>query len=213
MLTLDLVTGSDGAAALLVFDPSDRKDSAMTARRALDTLSAQEVIDRLGLIPHPEEGGYFRETYRCDEGASGETLPARYGGSARCFGTAIYYLLTPTTVSAMHRLGSDEVFHHYAGDPVEQLHLYPDGRAAVVTIGPDLEAGQRPQMVVPRGTWQGARLMVGGRWALLGCTVAPGFEFADYEGGRRAPLIAAHPDHAALIAALTPSDDEPIQGA
>ncbi len=179
----------------------------MMMSRPIDMLSAQEVIDHLGLIPHPEEGGYFRECYRCDEALPGDALPARYGGAARCFGTAIYYLLTPETVSALHRLGSDEVFHHYAGDPVEQLHLHPDGRATVVTIGSDLGTGHRPQVLVPRGTWQGARLVNGGRWALLGCTVAPGFEFVDYEHGRRGALTIAHPDHADLIAALTPAED------
>jgi len=172
----------------------------------MDVPSAQDVIDGLGLIPHPEEGGYFRETYRCDDGLAAEALPGRYGGGARCFSTAIYYLLTPETVSALHRLGSDEVFHHYAGDAVEQLRLYPNGQAEVVMIGTDLTAGHHPQTVVPRGVWQGARLTAGGRWALLGCTVAPGFEFADYDHGQRGPLVEAYPAWAALIAALTPTD-------
>src|SRR5581483_11176343 len=97
--------------------------------------------------------------------------------------TAIYYLLTPDTVSAMHRLATDEIFHFYLGDPVEMLQLRPDGSHRVAILGPDLDAGQRPQIVVPRGVWQGARLVPGGRFALLGTTVAPGFDYADYETG------------------------------
>jgi uncharacterized protein len=127
----------------------------------------------LGLVPHPIEGGFFTETYRSADLLPGDTLPARYRGP-RAAATAIYYLLTPETFSAMHRLGSDEIFHFYLGDPVEMLQLAPDGSHRVVVIGPDLEAGQRPQVVVPRGVWQGARLRPGGRLALLGTTVAPG---------------------------------------
>jgi predicted cupin superfamily sugar epimerase len=103
----------------------------------------------------------------------------------------------------MHRLGSDEVFHFYAGDPVDQIRLHPDGGFERVRIGPDLMSGQVPQTVVPRGVWQGAWLVNGGAWALLGCTVAPGFDFADYEHGDRAALTAGWPEAADLIAGLT----------
>ncbi|MBB4284888.1 cupin domain-containing protein [Roseospira goensis] len=170
---------------------------------APDAPTAEAVIRHLGLQPHPAEGGYFRETYRAPEAVAGAALPTRYAGMDRCVSTAIYYLLTPETLSAMHRLASDEVFHFYAGDPVQQLHLHPGGRAETVTLGADVFAGQRPLVVVPQGVWQGARLCPGGRWALLGCTVAPGFEFADYEHGDRAGLVAGWPDAADLIAALT----------
>jgi predicted cupin superfamily sugar epimerase len=164
---------------------------------------AAAIIARLGLAPHPREGGYFRETYRAAETLAAPALAARYGGE-RSVATAIYYLLTPGTFSALHRLASDEIFHFYAGDPVEQLHLFPDGRGAVVTLGADWAAGLRPQAVVPRGVWQGARLAAGGRYALLGCTVAPGFDYADYESGMRSALTATYPDFANWIAALTP---------
>jgi predicted cupin superfamily sugar epimerase len=164
---------------------------------------AQTVIDTLGLVPHPAEGGWFVETWRAEDSIPGGALDGRYGGAARRHGTAIYYLLTPDTVSALHRLESDEVFHFYMGDPVEQLHLFPDGSGRTVTLGTDLAAGQRPQAVVPRGVWQGARLVPGGAWALLGCTVAPGFDFADYAHGQRAALIEGWPDHAPAIVALT----------
>ncbi len=105
----------------------------------------------------------------------------------------------------MHRLPTDELFHFYLGDPVEHLHLFPNGTGRVVRIGPDLLAGERPQVLAPRGVWQGARLAPGGShgYALLGTTVAPGFDFADYEGGRREELIASYPAFRELIEALT----------
>jgi predicted cupin superfamily sugar epimerase len=129
-------------------------------------------------------------------------LPSRYSGP-RAFGTCIYYLLTPTTFSAMHRLQSDEIFHFYLGDPVEMLQLWPDGSGKIVTLGSDLQAGMHPQVIVPRGVWQGARLVAGGKFALLGCTVAPGFDFADYEHGRREELIRDYPQFRERIVALT----------
>jgi predicted cupin superfamily sugar epimerase len=156
-------------------------------------LSVETLRALLGLVPHPIEGGYFVETYR-----SAGRLPA-----GRAVSTAIYYLLTPDSFSALHRLASDEVFHFYLGDPVEMLQLWPDGSHRVVLIGTDLAAGERPQMVVPRGIWQGARLRPGGRFALLGTTVAPGFDYADYETASRPALLSSHPAAAPLITALT----------
>ncbi|MFA7428989.1 MAG: cupin domain-containing protein [Rhodospirillaceae bacterium] len=165
-------------------------------------LNADDIIRRLDLLPHPKEGGYFRETWRAAEDIPAAALPGRYT-SARAFGTAIYYLLTPSTFSHLHRLCSDEVFHFYLGDAVEQLHLHPDGTAERVVIGADLAAGQAPQVIVPAGVWQGARLVPGGTVALLGCTVAPGFDFTDYDHADRAALLDRWPEHAALITALT----------
>ena len=139
---------------------------------------------------------------------SGERIAAsafadgRYPG-ARLTGTAIYYLLEPETFSEMHRLRSDEIFHWYAGDSVEMLQLAPAGEGRVVRIGMGLGAGERPQVPVSRGVWQGCRLSTGGRWALLGCTVAPGFEFEDYESGRRDELCAGWPEFSEMICALT----------
>jgi predicted cupin superfamily sugar epimerase len=103
----------------------------------------------------------------------------------------------------MHRLRSDEIFHHYAGDAVEMLQLHADGTGTMHRIGMDLAAGERPQLVVERGVWQGSRLVRGGRWALLGCTVSPGFEFADYDSGDRAELCAGWPKFGAPIVELT----------
>src|SRR3954469_16183139 len=103
--------------------------------------------------------------------------------------TAIYFLLTPETFSAMHRLPTDEVLHFYMGDPVEMFQITADGRGTMIIMGHALKGGQVPQLLIPGNHWQGARLAPGGMWALLGTTVAPGFEFADYEHGSRDALV------------------------
>ena len=164
-------------------------------------VTADQLITLLDLKPHPE-GGYYIETYRSSENISEEALPNRYKGR-RCFGTAIYYLLTAQTLSAMHRLRSDEIFHFYSGDPVEMLQLSSDGSGRVAILGSDILNGMQPQVVVDRGVWQGARLLNGGKFALLGATVSPGFEFADYESGHRDELIKSYPQFRELIIALT----------
>jgi len=165
-------------------------------------MTAEEIKRMLRLEPHPIEGGHFLETWKSEEQIPHAALPARYGG-ARAAGTAIYYLLEPSTFSEMHRLISDEVFHFYLGDPVEMLQLWPDGSSRVVVLGNDLAAGMLPQFIAPKGVWQGTRLVPGGEVALLGCTVSPGFDFADYETGRREHLLREYPESAALIEALT----------
>jgi hypothetical protein len=171
-----------------------------------ERLTAEDVKRMLGLQPHPREGGWFVRTYEADEFVAAECIEdPRYDGSRRT-GTAIYYLLERDTFSEMHVLASDELFHHYAGDAVEMLQLWPDGSSKRVVIGKELERGERPQVVVARGVWQGSRLAAGDAgvgWALLGCTVSPGFEFADYRSGRRAELIARWPEEAERITALT----------
>jgi len=166
-------------------------------------LTADKTITYLKLQPHPKEGGFFRETYRSDESIDGASLPARYS-SPRSHSTAIYYLLTDKTISPLHRLASDEVFHFYLGDPVRMLHLTPEGAGHTLVLGPDLMAGHRVQVAVQRHAWQGSILEPGGRVALLGCTVAPGFDYADYEAANRAGLLKAYPMFADLITKLTP---------
>jgi hypothetical protein len=178
----------------------------MNHRGPLPTDPEVEAIVRaLGLVPLPQEGGLYAETYRSARilpaGAAG---PEQTGPRACC--TAIYYLVTPTRFSALHRVASTEIFHFYLGDPVHMLQLHPDGGANTRVLGTDIARGQRPQVVVPRGVWQGTRLLPGGRYALLGCTVSPGFDFADYEHGERAALTRAYPAAAAEIAALTPGE-------
>jgi len=162
-------------------------------------MDAAEIIRHLKLEPLPIEGGYFRQTWVADESVS---IP-RYS-SPRAAGTAIYYLLTsdPDSFSALHRLSTDEMYHFYVGDPVEMLSL-GNGIAQRVTLGHDIMRGQQVQYVVPRDVWQGSRLLPGGRFALMGTTMAPGFDPADFTIGRRDELIAAYPEQANFIRALT----------
>src|ERR1700679_2300349 len=166
-------------------------------------MTAEEVKKLLGLAPHPREGGWYVRAYEAAESMAAEAFgDARYSGARRT-GTAIYYLLEPETFSEMHRLKSDEVFHFYAGDAVEMLQLTEGEGGKMLVIGNDLLREQRPQVVVERGMWQGSRLVEGGRWALLGCTVSPGFEFEDYETGARERLCGVWPEFAEKIRALT----------
>ena len=159
-------------------------------------MTADEIKALLKLAPHPVEGGWFRQTYK-----SHITLETPPG--VRSIGTAIYYLLEPDTFSEMHMLTSDEIFHFYFGDSVEMLQLHAGGRSALFTLGPDIAAGEHVQLVVPAGVWQGTRLLPGGKVALLGCTVTPGFEFADYSSGSYADLAAKWPAEEDRIRALT----------
>ena len=162
----------------------------------------EEIISQLNLKPLPVEGGFYRETYRSPEVLKHEALPDRYQDS-RPLCTAIYYLITPVSFSYMHRLRSDEVFHFYMGDPVEMLQLYPDGSGKVVFLGSEIHTGMELQTVVPQGVWQGARLSVGGNFALLGTTVAPGFAPDDFELARREELMLAYPEYREMIVGLT----------
>jgi predicted cupin superfamily sugar epimerase len=164
-------------------------------------MKADEVKRLLGLAPHPREGGWYVRTY---EAAEMVDVDARYDGPRRT-GTAIYYLLEPGTFSEMHRLESDEIFHHYMGGAVEMLQLFEDGTSQRVVIGKDFSQGERPQVVVPRRVWQGSRLLEEseGAWALLGCTVSPGFEFADYRSAGCEELCARWPSEREMIMKLT----------
>jgi predicted cupin superfamily sugar epimerase len=159
-------------------------------------MTADEIKVMLRLEPHPIEGGWFRRTYTSDG-----TVQIPRG--ERPLGTTIYYLLEPGTFSEMHVLDSDEIFHFYLGDPVEMVQLHPSGRSALFTLGLDLAAGQHVQLVVPAGVWQGTRLLGDGKVALLGCTVTPGFDYADYRNATYAELVAQWPDQAERIRALT----------
>lgn len=153
-------------------------------------MTAQEVIDALGLEPLEGEGGLYRQTYQ-----SGE--------QPRAMATAIYYMLTPETFSHLHRLDADEMYHFYLGDAVELCELKPDGTSSVTELGQDLARGQCVQHLVKAGSWQGSRLKAGGAWALLGTTMSPGYQQEGYEHGDRALLTSQYPTHAALIEALT----------
>ena len=159
-------------------------------------MTAAEIKALLHLKPHPIEGGSFRVTYTSPGAVD---LPR----GQRLQGTAIYYLLETGIFSEMHMLESDEIFHFYLGDPVEMLQLHPSGHSVVLTLGPDLQAGQHVQVIVPAGVWQGTRLVGDGKVALLGCTVTPGFDYADYQNAPAEELIARWPHQAERIRALT----------
>lgn len=166
--------------------------------------TADEIKSALGLKPHPIEGGFFRETYRSFAQIPGAVLPPMYAVRGdRAFGTAIYYFLTPDTFSEFHRLPTEEVFHLYVGGPVRMWQLFPDGQTRDVVIGADVLAGQQPQVVVPPGVWQGSYLEPDAPYALLGATMAPGFDYADYVSGERAVLIERYPAIADEIRRLT----------
>jgi predicted cupin superfamily sugar epimerase len=155
--------------------------------------TAEEIIDFFDMKPLAGEGGYFVETYRSGEKTSG----------GRNLATAILYLITPEACSKLHRLSSDEVWHFYLGDAVTMLELYADGSSEVFTLGRDIANGQQLQVAVPAKNWQGCFLNEGGKFALMGCTVAPGFEFEDFEPGEREKLLEKYPDQQELIVKLT----------
>lgn len=163
-------------------------------------MKPEQIIHQLGLKPHPREKGFFVETYRSHEKLTWESLPARYDG-ARPFCTAIYFLLTQDGFSELHRLKSDEIFHFYSGSPAELLLLPANGKGEVLRLGTDLEKGERPQIVIPAGWWQGMKTT--GEYTLLGCTVSPGFEYQDYEQGTREVLIKQYPQFSDKIIQLT----------
>ena len=155
---------------------------------------AKEIVERLGLKPHPE-GGYYAETFR-------STLCVKLSdGRERSAGTTIYFLLGEGEFSALHRVASDETWHHYSGVPLELLLIHPDGRSEILRLGTDLATGDRPQIIVPAGVWQAARSC--GEYTLVGCTVSPGFEFGDFEMPSRAELLTLFPQYRDLVIRFT----------
>lgn len=155
---------------------------------------AAQLVRELALTPHPE-GGFYRETYRAAQAVDG----------GRSASTMIYFLLRAGEVSRLHRIDADEGWHHYLGGALEifELDEADPGRLRVTTLGKDLARGEVLQHVVPAGRWFGAAPAPGAAYALVGCTVAPGFEFAHFELGERAPLLARFPAAAALVTRLT----------
>ncbi|KEZ76104.1 cupin domain-containing protein [Salinisphaera hydrothermalis] len=164
-------------------------------------MTADDIIQRLCLQPHPE-GGYYRQTYQAADTLASTGLPDRYDGP-RAAATAIYFLLRDAEVSHLHRLKSDEVWHFYTGDPLIVHVITPEGQHIEQMLGHDLVAGQAPQFVVPQGAWFGAEMAGSQGFALVGNTVAPGFDFDDFELADAAERIADWPQHADLIRRLT----------
>lgn len=159
-----------------------------------DTHSAEDVVRLLDLAPLPTEGGWFRRTAESE---------LRVPGGERRACSAIYFLVTPESFSALHRVDAVETWCFHAGDPLELLVLAERGAGRLVTLGADLAAGQTLQEMVPAGAWQGARLKPGGRWGLVSCVVAPEYLTRGFMLGARAELATAYPDFAGKIAALT----------
>ena len=164
--------------------------------------TARAWIDALEMTPHPE-GGYFKETYRAGEAIEGAHLPPRFGG-ARSFSTAIYFLLEAGQFSAFHRIKSDEVWHFYAGGPLEILSIDPAGNLTTHHLGLDLSRGERPQAMIPAGHWFASRPAASTPYSLVGCTVAPGFDFTDFELATRHDLTKEFQSQASIIKHLTP---------
>ena len=169
--------------------------------RSGSDINAAGWIEKLKLEPHPE-GGYFRQTYKSDLMVPVTALPAGFGGP-RAVSTGIYFLLEGDNFSALHRLRSDEMWHFYAGSALAVHMISPEGEHSVISLGTDLEAGQVPQAVVPAGCWFASHVADWKSWALVGCTVAPGFEFAEFELGKWEELVQEFPQHREIVRRLT----------
>jgi hypothetical protein len=164
--------------------------------------TAEEVKATLGLEPHPT-CGFVTETYRSPLKIPAGALPKTYGDD-RPYGSALYFLVAPGAQIILHRIRSDQLYHHYLGDPLEVLMLYPDGMGAVAVVGSDLAAGERPQLFVPANTFHTSRLGAGAAgYALLASTEWPGVEPPDVEHGNAEELAAAYPDFHEEIRAFT----------
>lgn len=162
---------------------------------------AEYWIEKLGLEKHPE-GGWFKEVYRSKEKIKTEHLPERFGGE-RHHSTSIYFLLTSDTFSAFHRIKSDELWHFYDGTPVTIHMINEGGEYSQVTLGHDVDKGEVLQYVVPHSVWFGAEVKDMDSYSLVGCTVAPGFHFDDFELAKRDELSGKSPEHKGIIARLT----------
>ncbi|HEV7671213.1 MAG TPA: cupin domain-containing protein [Thermoanaerobaculia bacterium] len=156
-----------------------------------------ELVASLGLIPHPE-GGWFAESYRAAERIRAQHLPARFGGG-RPFSTAIYFLLKSGHPSHLHRLHADELWHFHEGSPIAIHVLDTAGQHRTIRLGAAISEGETFQACIPAGCWFGAEVVAPDSYALVGCTVAPGFDFADFEMGERGELLAQYPEHRELI--------------
>ena len=165
----------------------------------MDTIN--NIIKHLELLPHPE-GGFYKESYRSELTIGEEVLPEEYQGD-RNVSTAIYFLLTSDNFSAFHRIHQDEAWHFYKGSPISLHVITKNGVYENHIIGSELELGQVPQYVVKGGDWFASEVSVKNSYSLAGCTVSPGFDFADFEMAKRADLIKEFPDHKDIISRLS----------
>lgn len=164
---------------------------------------AEEIIETLGLIPHPE-GGYFKETYRSDGEIKEDSLSPNFNGK-RNYSTSIYFLLKSGMISAFHRIKQDEIWHFHEGSTIELHSISPNGNHMKYRIGMDLANGERPQLIVPAHHWFAAKVIAPKSFALVGCTVSPGFDFKDFELPARKDLLSRFPQHQQLIKEFTKS--------
>lgn len=164
---------------------------------------AEYWIKRLKLIRHPE-GGYFRETYRSPETVKAEALPERFP-HPRSISTAIYFLLKGNEVSCLHRIKSDEIWHYYTGSSLT-IHIIKEGGCSQERLGPEWHEGRAFQVIVPAGAWFGATVDEPDSYTLVGCTVAPGFDFRDFELAERADLLELYPQYRDIIEKLARSE-------
>lgn len=166
-------------------------------------LTAEDLINRLSLVPLEGEGGFFRQTFKDQN----QVLWRQDNGTqtSRTAGTAIYYLITQNQFSALHRLPQTEIIHFYLGSPVEMAQISPEGHLKKLVLGQNLTEGHQLQVVIEKNTWQGTRLQGNGDWALLGATVSPGFEFEDLEVASRDRLISLYPQYKDTILNFTRS--------
>jgi len=163
-------------------------------------ITAAQLIQQYNLQPHPE-GGWYKETYRNKETIPSLALPERFGGD-RNFSTAIYFLLEQGNFSAFHKIKSDECWHFYAGDTLQVYVLQDDGKLEIIQLGSDILNGELFQYVVPANCWFASRPAPESDFCFVGCTVAPGFDFADFEMAKAEELIALYPQYANVIKEL-----------
>ena len=159
-----------------------------------------ELVERFQLLPHPE-GGYYKENYRSGEEIAHNALPQRFSGN-RQFSTAIYFLLEQRNFSAFHRIQSDECWHFYAGQTLHVHVIHPNGQYELLKLGNDLSQGESFQAVVPAGSWFASETAEGGTFSFVGCTVAPGFDFADFVLAKAEELVQQFPSMEILIRRL-----------
>lgn len=164
-------------------------------------MTFNEIVEHLQLQAHPE-GGFYKETYRSSLVISDKALPNEFGGE-RNICTSIYFLIDKTNFSALHKIKSDEIWHFYLGDALEVIEITEDGELISTLVGNKLNEGQVLQYTVKAGNWFGSRVAKGGNYSLVGCTVAPGFDFNDFEMAEKDSLTNAYPQHQKIISELT----------
>ncbi len=167
----------------------------------MNTDRIKYLSEKLELLPHPE-GGFYKEVYRSSEIINHKALSQRFSGD-RSYCTSIYFLLTSENFSAFHRIQQDEIWHFYEGSALYVHVIDQQGNYHKISLGMDLDAGEVPQYVVPAGCWFASSVKNENNYSLVGCTVAPGFDFDDFELAERDQLTNEYPQHQDIISELT----------